>query len=79
MRNLKTRIKNVILTGAMAAAVVTASSCNPVTKQEATVESETSSEAETETVLESSSEAEPEDMTEGTDRVLLEDAEQILG
>ncbi len=77
MRNLKTRIKNVILTGVMAAAVVTASSCNPVTKQEATVESETSSEAET--VLESSSEAEPEDMTEGTDRVLLEDAEQILG
>ena len=77
MRNLKTRIKNVILTGVIAVAAVTASSCNPVTVQEATVESETSSEAET--VLESTSEAEPEDMTEGTDRVLLEEAEQICG
>ena len=47
MRNLKIRIKNVILTGVMAVAAVTASSCNPVTVQEATVESETSSEAAT--------------------------------
>ena len=37
MRNLKIRIKNVILTGVMAVAAVTASSCNPVTVQEATV------------------------------------------
>lgn len=89
MRNLKIRIKNIILTGVMAAAVVIASSCNPGTENGAGV-GKTASEAAVSPAgsepnagntpnSSSSSEAESEDMTESDDRALLEEAEKLCG